>query len=99
MIRSLVPLLCLLAACASPSAAYFGTPARQGQVNGREFQVYLHPERARAQVIRMGRAGGGEHQALIRDMVVAAERVSGCTALEGGRRGDSGVLNVALRCP
>lgn len=99
MIRLTLLLPCLLAACASPSAAYLGAPARLAQVNGREYRVFLSPGGTRAQVVRMGWAAGRAHRLLIHDMATAAERVSGCIALDGRSRGDSGVLNVALRCP
>jgi hypothetical protein len=99
MIRFL-PLL-LLIACASPSAEYFGVAGRSVEIEGREYRVFLRQSgaTARAQVIRMGWAGGRDHAPILGAMVAAAEQASGCSAVRAGIEGDSGVLNLTLRCP
>lgn len=100
MLRALLPLL-LLTACATPSAEYFGVPARSVAIDGREYRVFLRRDgaTARAQVVRMGWAGGRDHAPILDAMVAAAEQSSGCTAVRAGIEGDSGVLNLTLRCP
>lgn len=99
MHRTLVPLL-LLAACATPSPVYLGTAGTDVMRDGRAFRVFLRPVAGgqQAQVIRRGWAGGRDHRPLIAEMVAAAEQVSGCAALPDTVEGDSGVLNLRLRC-
>jgi hypothetical protein len=102
MIRPGLALLALLlAACATPSHEYLGVPAQTVVRDGREFRVFVRREGqlAQAQVIRIGWAGGRDHLPLIETMVSVAEQVSGCTAPPGSGQGDSGVLNIRLRCP
>lgn len=95
----LIPLLCLLlAACASPSHDYFGVPAQAVVIGGREYRVFVRPDGSRAQVIRLGWAGGRDHRPILAAMVAAAEQASGCNARTGAAEGDSGVLTVPLRC-
>ena len=95
----LIPLLCLLlAACASPSHDYFGVPGRSVVIDGREYRVVVRPDRTRAQVIRLGWAGGRDHRPIRAAMVAAAEQASGCAARDSPPDGDSGVMTVPLRC-
>ncbi len=100
MIRLALLILLLLAACATPSADYFGVPARSVVIDGREYRLFVRQAgpTARVQVIRMGWAGGRDHAPILAAMVQAAEQSTGCTALPSGYHGDSGVLNLTLRC-
>jgi hypothetical protein len=98
----LLPLVLLsLAACASPSAEYFGVEPQRVTIGGRDYVVYQRRagSTVRAQVIRMGWAGLRDHAPILEAMVQAAEQVSGCAAVRAGISGDSGVLNLTLRCP
>jgi hypothetical protein len=96
----LILFLFVLTGCASPSHDYFGTPAQAVQVDGRDYRVFLRRDGGvtRAQVIRMGWAGGRDHRPIIAAMTTAAERASGCTAVPGSVMGDSGVQNLRLTC-
>ncbi len=103
--RALVLFACLLPAglclsCASPAPAYFGVPAATVVIDGRTYHVFVRRtgQIAHAQVIRMGWAGSGDHQPIIDAMVKAAEHVTACSAILQTIRGDSGVLNLSLRC-
>lgn len=101
MIRALLLLLpLLLAACATPSPQYLGVPARSVVLDGREYRVFLRRSGAtgHAQVVRIGWAPRRDHAAILEAMVLAAEQVSGCTAARAGITGDSGVMNMVLRC-
>jgi hypothetical protein len=100
MTRLIALLAVALAACASPSAEYIGAPAHRVMIAGREYRVFLRPSGpvTRAQVIRMGWAGGRDHAPILAAMVAAAEGASGCTALRERVTGDSGVLNLMLDC-
>lgn len=101
MMMRLVPLLLLLAGCATPSQEYFGVPAQTVMRDGREFRVYVLRDRelAQAQVVRMGMAARHEHLRLVDTMISVAEEASGCRAPPGAGQGDSGVFTVRLRCP
>lgn len=93
--------LTVAAGCASPSASYFGVQGIAVEHGGRDYRVFLRldGDATQAQVIRMGRAGGRDHRPNLADMATAAETASGCVALPGTATGDSGVLNLRLRCP
>lgn len=49
-------------------------------------------------VIRTGWAGMRDHQPVIEAMIAAAESVSGCSQGTQIIGGDSGVLNLRMRC-
>lgn len=51
------------------------------------------------QVIRLGYARRGQHEAIVRAMLQAAEQASGCALVDGSVQGDSGVMTARLRCP
>ena len=93
-------LLALLAACATPSHDWFGVPAEIVTRDGRGYHVRLRRDgnNAQAQVIRTGWAGMRDHQPVIEAMIAAAEDVSGCRTGTQVISGDSGVLNLRLRC-
>jgi len=98
--KYILPLVLSVGACATPSHEYFGVPAQSVLRDGREYRVHVRREGnlAHAQVIRMGWAGGRDHIPIMAAMVAAAEAASGCQAAPGAGQGDSGVLNLRLRC-
>jgi hypothetical protein len=94
-------LLCLVpSGCATPGYEYLGLPGQTVLRDGREFRVFLRRDGpvAQAQVIRLGWAGQRDHLPLLETMRSVAEEVSGCRAEPGMGQGDSGVLNLRLRC-
>ncbi|PTX01445.1 hypothetical protein [Pararhodobacter aggregans] len=97
--RPLLALL-LLAACASPDRAFWGAEEGRVTLDGRDYAVYVDRDRARprVQVIRLGYARRGQHQAILAAMPRAAEAVSGCALVAGSAQGDSGVMNARLDC-
>lgn len=117
----LVILALLLAACASPDRAFWGSDEQRVTLQGRDYAVWLRQPgtgpggfclvgeasvtcrrgtaRPQVQVIRLGYARRSEHAAILLAMRQAAEQVSGCTLVEGSRRGDSGVMTADLDCP
>lgn len=98
--RPLVALL-LVAACASPDRAFWGVEPQRLTLDGHDYVVYVDRDHRapRVQVIRMGYVRRSGHQAVLANMVLAAERVSGCTLVVGSVRGDSGVMTGRLDCP
>ncbi|WP_417628077.1 hypothetical protein [Pararhodobacter aggregans] len=97
--RPLLALL-LLAACASPDRAFWGAEEGRVTFDGRDYAVYVDRDRAqpRVQVIRLGYARRGQHEAILADMPRAAEAVSGCALVAGSVQGDSGVMTARLDC-
>jgi len=90
----------MLAACASPDRTFWGAEAGRITLDGRDYAVYVDRDRARprVQVIRLGYARRGQHEAILAAMPRAAEAVSGCALVEGSVQGDSGVMNARLDC-
>ena len=94
--------LLLLAACASPDRAYWGSDEQRVTINGRDYAVYIRHDpgqtRPPVQVIRLGYARRPEHAAILIAMRQAAEQASGCTLIDGSAVGDSGVMTARLDC-
>ena len=93
---------CVLAACASPDRAFWGSEEQRVTIDGRDYAVFVRRDagapRARVQVIRLGYARRPEHVAILVAMRQAAEQASGCTVIEGSAEGDSGVMSARLEC-
>ncbi|MCW1934724.1 hypothetical protein [Pararhodobacter zhoushanensis] len=100
--RLALALVALLAACASPDRAFWGSEEQRVTIDGRVYAVFVrssagesHP---RVQVIRLGYARRPEHPAILIAMRQAAQQVSGCPLIEGSAEGDSGVMTARLAC-
>jgi hypothetical protein len=95
--RALPLTLFLLAACgASPAPEFFGAQRRDVTVDGRQYTVFFTQKRA--QVIRLGYARRGEHQAIRATMVGLIEPATGCKLVESTLQGDSGEMRGSIRC-
>lgn len=91
-------LLFLLAACASPAPEFMvGATRTDVTVDGREYTVFQKGERV--EVIRLGYARAGEHQAIRATMIELIPKVTGCTLREATLQGDSGEMRGSLNCP
>jgi hypothetical protein len=66
-------------------------------VDGRTYTVFQKDERV--EVIRLGYAKRGEHQAIRATMIELIPRVTGCTLREASLQGDSGEMRGTLNCP
>ncbi len=96
MTRFLLPFL--LAACgASPAPEFFGATRSEVTVDGRDYVVLQKSERV--EVIRLGYARRGEHQAIRATMIELIPTVTGCTLRESTLTGDSGEMRGSLNCP
>jgi hypothetical protein len=97
MHRALPLALLLLAACgASPAPEMFGAKRTQVTVDGRQYVVFQ--KETRVEVIRLGYARRGEHQAIRAAMIGLIEPVTGCTLNERSLQGDSGEMRGTIRC-
>lgn len=98
MHRALIPLtLVLLASCgAQPAPEMFGAARRDVTVDGRQYVVYQKEKRV--QVIRLGYARNGEHQAIRAAIIALIEPTTGCKLNERSLQGDSGEMRGTIRC-
>ena len=94
--RALVPLLFLVACAAQPAPEFFGAQRVDITRNGRQYVVF-HTE-TRVEVIRLGYALHGAHQAIRADMITLIAEVTGCKLNEASLQGDSGEMRGTIRC-
>lgn len=95
--RYLIPLLLVLAACgAQPAPEFFGAKRSDVTRNGRAYTVFQ--KERRVEVIRLGYAKRGDHQAIRADMIALIPEVTGCTLIEHSLQGDSGEMRGNIRC-
>lgn len=88
----------LLSSCgAQPAPEFRGATKSEVTRNGRAYTLF-HTDR-RVEVIRLGRARSGEHQAIRRDMVDLIPEVTGCRLVAASLVGDSGEMRGTIRCP
>ena len=95
--KALVPLLLLAACGASPAPEFFGAQRTEITVAGRNYVVLQKAERV--EVIRLGYARRGEHQAIRATMIDLIPQVTGCKLRESSLQGDSGEMRGTLNCP
>ncbi len=65
--------------------------------DGRAYTVFQKEERV--EVIRLGYARRGEHEAIRATMIALIPDVTGCKLVESSLQGDSGEMRGRLRCP
>ena len=91
-------LLLLLAACgAQPSPLLMGAQRQDVTVAGRQYTVFW-TERL-VEVIRLGWASPGQHQAIRATMIDLIPQVTGCRLNERSLTGDSGEMRGYITCP
>lgn len=95
MIR-LAPLLLLAACGAQPAPEFFAATRSDVTRDGRQYTVF-HTEK-RVEVIRLGHARRGQHQALRAQMIALIPEVTGCKLIESSLQGDSGEMRGSIRC-
>ncbi len=93
-----LPLILLLSACgAQPAPEFFNATRNDVTRDGRNYTVF-HTEN-RVEIIRLGYAGRGEHQAIRATMIALIPEVTGCTLNDRSLQGDSGEMRGSIRCP
>jgi hypothetical protein len=91
-------LLSLLAACgASPAPEFFNAKRTDVTRDGRQYTVFQTDKRV--EVIRLGYAHRGEHQAIRAQMIALIPEVTGCSLKDNTLQGDSGEMRGSIRCP
>ena len=95
--RTALTLTLTLAACgAQPAPEMFGAVRKEVVVDGRQYIVYQKENKV--EVIRMGHARNGEHQAIRAAMIGLIEPTTGCRLNERSVQGDSGEMRGSIRC-
>ncbi len=87
----------LLAACgAQPTPTMMGAERIEAVRDGRRYVVFHKGDRV--EVIRMGFAGPGEHQAIRARMIALIPELTGCRLREASLQGDSGEMRGRVTC-
>lgn len=90
-------LLLALAACgAQPAPEFFAAKRVDMTRDGRSYTVYFTEKRV--EVIRLGFAHRGEHQAIRAAMIDLIPTATGCKLVESTLQGDSGEMRGSIRC-
>ena len=89
--------LCALAACgAQPAPEFFAAQRADVSRDGRSYTLYFTD--TRVEVIRLGYAPRGAHQAIRATMIALIPEVTGCKLVDSTLRGDSGEMRGSIRC-
>jgi hypothetical protein len=92
-----IALFLFLAACgAQPAPQFFGAQRTDVTRDGRSYTVYQKGEAV--EVIRLGYARRGAHQAIRAQMIALVPEVTGCALVASSVQGDSGEMRGKLRC-
>ncbi len=87
----------LLAACgAQPAPEFLGAKRADVTRDGRAYTVFFTDRRV--EVIRLGPAHRGEHQAIRATMVALIPEITRCNLIESSLQGDSGEMRGSIRC-
>ena len=95
--KRLIPLIFLAACGAQPSPLLIGAQRNDVTVAGRQYTVFW-TERL-VEVIRLGWASPGQHQAIRATMLDLIPQVTGCRLNERSLTGDSGEMRGRITCP
>ena len=94
----ILPFSMMLAGCgASPAPAFFGADRHEAQVEGRDYVLFQKGNQV--EIIRLGWAGRGEHQAIRATMIDLIPALTGCKLNERTLEGDSGEMSGRVTCP
>ncbi len=94
--RFIVFLLFLGACGAQPAPEFFAATRADVSRGGRQYTVF-HTQN-RVEVIRLGYARRGDHQAIRATMIALIPEVTGCRLIETSLQGDSGEMRGSIRC-
>jgi hypothetical protein len=95
--KRLIPLMFVAACGASPAVEFMGATRTDVTRDGRSYTVFQKGERV--EVIRLGYAKRGEHQAIRATMIALIPQVTDCKLRETSLTGDSGEMRGSLTCP
>ena len=93
--KCFIPLL-FLAACGAPTPLMMGAQRLEATRNNRQYVVFKKENTV--EIIRLGYARRGEHQAIRADMIALIPEVTGCKLTESSLQGDSGEMRGRITC-
>ena len=97
MKHALILTLFLTACGAQPAPEFFNAKRADVTRDGRQYTVYY--TETRVEIIRLGYAKRGDHQAIRAAMITLIPEVTGCTLNDRSLQGDSGEMRGSIRCP
>lgn len=99
LLRAVALLILLIAAACGPQPhpGMWGGDRTDIRRDGRQYTIWQKGDRV--EVIRLGWANPGEHQAIRATMIALIPEVTGCRLNERSLQGDSGEMRAKLRCP
>lgn len=92
----IIPLLFLANCGASPAPAFFGATRHQVTLDGRDYVIFQKDQTF--EIIRLGHARRGQHEAIRATMLGLVPEVTGCKINEKSVQGDSGEMRGRLIC-
>ena len=92
----LLACVCLAACGAQPAPEFFAAKRADVSRDGRSYTVFYTDKRV--EVIRLGFAQRGSHQAIRATMIALIPEVTGCKLVESTLQGDSGEMRGSIRC-
>ena len=94
--KCFIPLLFLAACGAQPTPLMMGAQRLEATRNNRQYVVFKKENTV--EIIRLGYARRGEHQAIRADMIALIPEVTGCKLTESSLQGDSGEMRGRITC-
>ena len=94
--KRLIPLIFLAACSAQPTPLMMGAQRLEATRNNRQYVVFKKEKTV--EIIRLGYARRGEHQAIRADMIALIPEMTGCNLTESSLQGDSGEMRGRITC-
>ena len=94
--KRLIPLIFLAACGAQPTPMMMGAQRLEATRNNRQYVVFKKEKTV--EIIRLGYAKRGEHQAIRADMIALIPEMTGCNLTESSLQGDSGEMRGRITC-
>ncbi|QCO55223.1 hypothetical protein EOK75_05195 [Pseudorhodobacter turbinis] len=95
--KALILFLALAGCGAQPTPQMWGAERTDVTRDGRSYTVFQKGRQV--EVIRLGWAARGEHQAIRATMIALVQEVTGCRLAETTLQGDSGEMRGRVSCP
>ncbi|MGB3280494.1 MAG: hypothetical protein WBA92_15000 [Pseudorhodobacter sp.] len=95
--KALILFLALAACGAQPAPQMWGAERTDVTRDGRQYTLFQKGKQV--EIIRLGWASRGEHQAIRATMIELIQEVTGCRLVESTLQGDSGEMRGRVACP
>lgn len=95
--RILALLLALTACGAQPAPQMWGATRTDVTRDGRQYTVFQKGKQV--EIIRLGWAARGQHQAIRATMIDLIQEMTGCRLVASTLQGDSGEMRGRVNCP